>query len=136
MSGPIPVTIVGREPGADAKDVVKSTAPPAPHAGDIYGFASTADPAGIHGPHPVVGAMGERAAIPMPPPQVNVTANTDVKVSAPQVSVSIDGSALAAAVATKVGAIVEKETRITTGVASHDGQESYRSPDQGGIRHQ
>jgi hypothetical protein len=49
---------------------------------------------------------------------------------------TLEGGAIAAAVATRVGAQVEKETRVSNGVNMHDGQESYRSPDQGGIRHQ
>jgi hypothetical protein len=57
-----------------------------------------------------------------------------VSVSAPvvQVSVNVDGSAVTAAVESRI----VKEARVVTGTNMHDGAESYRSPDQGGIRHQ
>jgi hypothetical protein len=70
---------------------------------------------------------------PPPAPVVNVAA-PNVSVSAPIVSVSVnvDGSAVTASVITRI----ERESRVSTGVSAHDGQESYRVPDQGGIRHQ
>jgi hypothetical protein len=49
-----------------------------------------------------------------------------------QVSVNVDGSAVTAAVESRI----VKEARVVTGTNMHDGAESYRSPDQGGIRHQ
>jgi hypothetical protein len=60
---------------------------------------------------------------------------TNVKVGDTIVRVTLDGAAIAAAVADRIGGLIEKETQVVTGVASHDGQESYRAPDQGGIRH-
>jgi hypothetical protein len=73
-----------------------------------------------------------------PPPKVEIhnDIKTDVKMGNTSVSVTLNGAAIAAAVATHIGGIIEKETRVATGIAAHDGQASYRIPDQGGIRHQ
>jgi hypothetical protein len=73
------------------------------------------------------------AYVPPPAPIVNV-APPNVQVSAPvvNVSVSVDGAPVTAAVITRIA----KESRVSTGISAHDGQESYRVPDQGGIRHQ
>jgi hypothetical protein len=76
--------------------------------------------------------MGERMVIPSPPPQVHVTSTTDVKVGPAQVTVNLAGfGALVAAVVAEAGKVISKETRVSTGTNSFDGQQNYRNPDQG-----
>jgi hypothetical protein len=136
---PVPVTIVGQMPDDLAarraqfeKMNPSSRLAPIEHtmpAGLATGMSSHA----YEGRDPRSPSTGPYVYTPPPPPVVNVAAPS-VSVSAPvvNVSVSVDGASVTAAVVTRI----EKESRVATGVASHDGQASYRIPDQGGIRHQ
>jgi hypothetical protein len=107
LTGPIPVQIVAM-PGGEGGRQFLGRDPRSPATGP-YSYV----------PPP-----------PQPAPIVNVTNNISPPVT--NVSVNVDGAAVTASVMTRI----EKETRVATGIASHDGQASYRIPDQGGIRHQ
>jgi hypothetical protein len=74
---------------------------------------------------PQVGSLAYIPPPPQPAPIVNVTNNVSPPVT--NVVVNVDGASVTAA----VSKTLERESRVSTGVDRHDGQESYRNPDQG-----
>jgi hypothetical protein len=121
--GPIPVTITGPT-GAPAH---------VPEWGPWHAGGSPTGPidprSPSSGPYEYM-----RPSIPSPPPPVVNVAAPNVSVSAPitNVTVNVDGASVTAAVEKRI----VQDARVSSGAVYHDGQESPRVTDQGGIRHQ
>jgi hypothetical protein len=108
LTGPVPVQIVNPSAESTSSHAYQGRDPRSPQVGTLAYAPPTS---------PVV----------LPKPQVDVKNDvvTNVNVAAPSVSVTLDGAAIAASVVSRAGSIIEKETRVSTGVNMHDGQQSY-----------